>query len=494
MSKSTLFEKGEIIETFSNFNEGITSNIRGSKGMGDVRHGHVYPNRIIPRAEMVEESPSYNIEALAVRPPISASDSNDKYFGLSIDDTNRIVSKQSFSGGSWSSHLALSEIPVTKTPFVIYGFRMWWIGDGSKLQAASTAPSATEYPNLQSGFGAMTGSLPFVFVYHPEYDNLYILEKSAVSQIDGTTVSKNVLNVSAYKTLTAGAPYGSYLAMGQFDPATVTSTLLLWNVNTEVPYVEPFAWGDGEIIALGELGTHLIGVTLEVGNNANELKRMVFQRFNGSTIEYLGEILGDGLVFDPTADVIQPKSDGQRLYFKGLARNLGNTTRSNVIISVDKDGNVFSDISIDDASNNVYDFVKQNNRIMVAHSVPHKIHKSSQTPTYTYETVAVSLICDGNNPHLEKTLKEIIVPHDKLPAGAAIKFEIREPGDVTWTHVGTKDKEGSYRSTLAKNTILNKPFPKFNELLVRITSTGGAVIKPFKVVSEFKSSDKVRGR
>ena len=492
MSKSTSYQGGEITEKISNFDEGITSNLHNSRGVAEIAHGHVYPDRVIPRRGLIEDTTtgSHEPKSFVVRPRFSASDTQDEIWGLDFN-SEAIVSKETITTGSWSPAVSLTETPVDNTPVVWYKGKMHWMGNSSRLQRVSTNSSPVLEENVLSGFTPMTGTFPFAFVLHPDYDKVYVLEKSSVSEINNSTINKDVLLLNEYKTLTCGTHYNQFLAMGQFDEANQTSDMLIWNVNLENPYIETIPWGDGELVGLGNVRGYLVGMTLEQGDSAGEMTRLVFQRYNGSTVEFLNEMVFDDIIFADASDAIQVQSDGQKMYFKGLSKKKGNSRINNSIFSIDELGRIIEEFTVQDASNNVFGFVKKNNQLLVSHSVPFKIHYSDSADTYDYDTKVTSLIIDGNLPEVEKTLKSITVPHSKLKAGQSIKVEYLKPGDTNWVEIGTKSEEDSYRSTFTRMyTESSINLPSFNTILIRVISNGGAVIKPFEVVSVIKESDK----
>lgn len=504
MSKSTQIQGTKVTETFSNFDEGISPNIRASYGVGDVGHGFVYKDKIIPRVGIIDNTPDgtggttpmegRTLINASIRRAASYPDSNPRYAGLlkSLDESEAdlVIKKDGFND-EWETAHTLTKRLVANTPMEDYSFDfLYMVERSATLSDLASSDATTSDEEVETGFQVMQGTLPFVFVYHPEYDNLYILEKAAVSEIDGGTINRNVLSLSQFYTLTAGCAYSSFLAMGQYDQATESSTALIWNVDTDSPYIETIPWGAGEIIAMAELDGALVGVTIEVNASSGGLRRMVGSRFNGSFVEPISEILGDNAVFGDQYNVIQPFNDGKRLYFMGLNSD---ENRNNYLLSIDRNGVIRKEIVNQEQSNNYNCFLKENNRFTIGAGSPGKIYISDNT-SYNQETFVTSLACNANSPHITKTLKEITVAHSPIPSGGSVKIEYKDLEGGSWIVAKTNTTEGEARTSIQRNIESDKNFPQYRELLVRVTTTGGVTILPFKVVSEMKSDDKINKR
>lgn len=508
MSKKTQFVGGEFIETFSNFDEGMTSNLRSSFGVAEIANGFAYKDKIFPKIELTDETPAptnYQIIALAQRGEYTGSE--PRIWGVGLAGTHgTVVSKDDFWSGDWVSRAVLATYtPVVRTPAIIYKRSLYFFADENRITRVLADTSATVTENWENGFEPMhgvgstpvVGKIPYSFVYHPEYDILYILDKHHVSQSDNGTSSQNILTLDENKTLTCGSPYGQFLAMGQYDSATASSSVLIWNVDTGNPFVETVPWGDGELIALGELNGYLVGVTLEASIYAGNQRKMVFKRYNGSTIEELGEALRDNIIYSGSYNLVQPYCDGRKLYFMGLNSYDGSSEgRDDGILSIDYQGRLQLELRVAgvvDDNNEIHSFIKRGNLWAVAHSTDYQVDMTNSSNTDLGDITSVtSLVCDGNEPGIEKQLTSIRVSHEALPSGAEIVVEYKKPGDTTWTLIGTKSETGSYRSTFNKLQVGGGNLPSFFEILIRVSSTGGAVIKPFEVRSTIKSSDKIK--
>lgn len=498
MSKSTQTSKdgNQIVETFSNFNESITSNIRNSYGWANKSHGYFYNDRVVPRIESEDISPS-NASTVDLRQLNIGDDraSADTLLGLSYASTNALWSKPSLYSGSWSK-IADVTTPLKTDTFLTQNFTTnYYMNEDNELCRMSNAGSETDgFLQMEASEGSLSFPQP---VYNPEIDSWYYFDKYNVWENNSdfsinSAINKNnaSLSLSIYLDITASCVYNAYICIAQYDKEKNKSIVRLWDGRTTtLSNEELFPGGDGEIIAIAELEGQLVSVNLEAGSNAADRNKLSVRIFDGSGMKEVNTIIPDGINFDSTFNITHPYNDGYKLYFTAFDVTFGGSNKSSAIYSVDSTGQIEIAYVEDDASTQtVTSFVKAGNTFATTWGSNGNVSRTTGVaePTYSYPTILDTLLIDGNMAHEEKQISMIEIPHEPIPTGATLEIQYRlyPEAEGVWTTLKTTGvaEEGT-RRTFVTRLPDGSHFPKHFEAQIRAISNG-VTLMPFKVHSE----------
>ena len=204
---------------------------------------------------IMKDSVNTNIYALGH----SSSDNNIKFFqkATAMDIT---ASFQACTGGEDSTG---NVIPGTLAAYNAKLYALRTDNVNTVLveynHATSTLAAKQDGGSGQSLNGISANVKPFV---HPMDDILYVGHSNWVSKLDGTTLTRNVLELPSEIYITSLTSFGAYLAIATAPVnGGISSKVYLWNRDTSVTTVtEVIDFGEGELKVLENISGTLVGV------------------------------------------------------------------------------------------------------------------------------------------------------------------------------------------------------------------------------------------
>lgn len=131
---------------------------------------------------------------------------------------------------------------------------------------------------------------------HPMDDIMYIGHANWISKLDGTTLTRNVLELPSDRTVTSITDFGAYLAIGTSPTVGgLSSKVYLWNRDTSLTTVtEVIDFGEGELKVLQNIGGTLVAIMsnrIPTSNTVFNLKTKLSLRvYSGGPVQTVKQI------------------------------------------------------------------------------------------------------------------------------------------------------------------------------------------------------------
>lgn len=470
----------------TDFNEGMSADLRSSRGCARVQHFQVHPHKLVPQfSTEASESKTLKIVRFAYAPWDTAGTYSLFGYGVVVGQTYPAIYKRlsnsDIINSSWTTadDTAAAGARDERVFFhyknYLYGFRA-----GTTLWRYGNLISSPTYTATYQSVSYSALAEP---VHHPADDCAYFFVDNKIYRLNNTTWDGLVLTLPDYLTITSADAHGDYLAIAcKPKDGLGKSIVFLWDRDSSLATIsQKVDWGRGDLIHIASLEGVLIGITdyFTSSSYGHSQGKMIVKRLEGGRAKTLDEyVTGGTSYFGLQKFVVDDK-----LHFTAeFARDGG---MMHGIWSVDAYGRVaieLSEAETDAITNGVryQGFYKTGEHWWIAHSNDGSVNRTDDQTAYTYTSIYETNII--GSPDEQSQLKGATLAFEPLPSGASATLKFRKVGTTSWTTIGTTSTEGA--TTLSKVNNGSTQSPVFNEGQFRIESTGGAIITALEYTLE----------
>jgi len=490
------------------FGEGITGNLRGNYGVGQIAHFNIYEDRLEQFVDLKEDSVTESSVNQAVGGFANTLSGNDQIFYAlrPNDSSNTLVVKTANdpSGDGWSVEYNIGSAADDSFLFIYKNNLMFMAGPGDlKAFDLATTTFFGSGGNVGTGLGRNTlnGINEQVKpVHHPLDDYAYFAGSNRVSRLTdapGTgTFTSAALTLPDNQEISCMTDYGSFLLIGQTptEPED-TPIIYFWDRNTASNFlIDKQRLGPGQLKFLGTPGgvpTAIVARNrVNTGTTRTELH---VYRYDGSQFKLVKESLIPDFTFASGNHFFEDKD---KLYFAGSNNTFGGGSAEDDkrvgIYAVDGRGAITCEQLVYDATditsaNDIGAIYRASDYWYLAGGND-TVYKTD-TASSARESVLATRMLDHGNPFVSKKLKGFMAIHGPLATGQTVTLEYLRPTDSTWTTLISKSyssETANHEKTTAitTNGAAGMPNGIYNQ--VRAVVSGGVTLYGlFAVPSEY---------
>ena len=427
---------------------------------------------------------------------------NNKLYGFGTASgatSHKIWERSDFTGNTWTAFAAATA--GTRYPYV-------FIEQGSAAFVWDTATPDLLNTDLDGAaslgatFVAGTFSGATFFgqpCVHSKDKKVYLPYDNKIARVDyGVLNESAVLTLPSSQQIVCVSEYGNYLAIGA-RPATNRlgegSVVYLWDRDSSLATVSEIIDAGSEALQIvdvvdGELIT--ISVNINV-TSANLFPKIVFRRFNGSTLEVFQEIQCSAIV---PSQVIQRQRYNGRLYFNFIGAIEGTTYAGIWSIGRSRPGQPLT-VTLDyipdpnGTVDTIYGFKHINDYLFVStnRSATEAMWKTNDASSYTTTSFYDTSVIKGSSQSIKKKLLGVTVAHPPLPAAGQIVLKYKKDADSSFTTIFTHTTDDSISHSAINIESSGANLPEFKEIRFRVESTGGAEVTEISCKHEETNRD-----
>ena len=400
---------------------------------------------------------------------------------------------------------------------LIFGARdgtNFWAYDPTTTAAFADSNESVTYTDVAQG------------LVHPADDILYIPYTNATGTAGAFIASKNATAAMNLTALTLPREfqvnsicvYGNYLAIGCSPISGFgNSKVYLWD-RVSASWNETIDWGEGSLYILEEISGYLVGVSVVggssrigkafIGTSGGNLpvttfnQKVVFRAYGGAKADIIREFRSN----DSTASLSVKRAKqkvNNYLYFM-LAMTFPDGNLQEGLWKIGKNAETGNwSVVLDRAPNNdtnttsgtLHGFIFVGDYLFFAYddNGTFAVSKTNDTATYTATSIYETIILNDGDSTITKKIKGIKVTHEPLPSGASVlvRYKIDDTIDdsSSFTTILTSDTDNAISKTAVNIESSGANLPEYKELVLRIESTGGAIITGLQVKSEVIDKD-----
>ena len=483
----------------NNFSGGVSDSNRkiSATEFSVSKHFDIFsdPFKLIPyRSLEVDDTSStaHDMKQYAVRDFLYAS-ASAKLYGLGQIGAGKtkIVLKADSTTSNWTLP-ASSEGngAVQNGCFVEYKDHVWGFQGTNQVWKWGTLSGSPSITDSVSTVGVTITSVAQGIV--SKDDNLYLPYNNKIGRVTSNgTYNDAVLTLPSNFKITSLTNYGNYLAIACAPISTYNgvSKVFLWNL-TSTDVQETIDWGEGELRVLETIEGYIIGITDRYLNNATGAGRgsMIIQAYSGGVPQVLKEVFTQKL--NGKTMPLSKAVKNNRLFFSAkIMTNTAGTEYDEGIWSFGrKNANYPWALALDIIDENVSTsgiqaFGTAANYFFIAHSADGSIDKTNDAATYAFTSIYESQILNMGDAGAKKKLLKIGLTTVPLPSGSSVTVKYKVNNDTSWTTVGTVSTADKISRDFINIESTGDNFASFDELKIRIESTGGAEITGYTVTA-----------
>ena len=498
MSKSTQqLRNNQIIETITNFNDGMTSDLRSSFGFAQSKQFYHTRDKLQLREGVTRET-GISLAALE-------DFSNDIFALGAISDAGDVYKKTSYQGGSFAS---IGTINYESTSW-LFGFKNYlFYYDGANLNYfgdVDSSPTQTiGYDTFTSGRGTRDYPKPFV---HPTDGYAYFFDRNGVYQLtdapsnaasaSDANWTEAAITIPSYLSIQAACAYGEYIAIFAFDNSKDTTTMFLWDRSMVLEdFTDIKEWGSGEVIYAGTLQGRLFAVGKSVIGTEAYHNTMDIAYYTGSAFVRINSsiLTQDNLLFGNGTIVGDPFIDGDKMYFTGIKLVQGSETApgdagyfgTENIFALDAEGNITVPYHDSITEDRIKSFILQGEMIMYSTDsgfVYRTTSAEAEVDKFTNTGIYITPVFDGNNGFENKQISVVNAWHSPILTGGSVKIEAYSVELAAWTTLNTNSTVGTTRTNFNRMVTSGNDLPASQEFYYRITITKTKYVYGFRAES-----------
>lgn len=370
---------------------------------------------------------------------------------------------------------------------------------------AFTPDGSTAFANTHN---ALTHTFIGQGLVHSKDDILYIPyhnsagaagAKSFIAKNDNGSWTNAALTLPDHLIPISISEYGNYLAIGCAPASGIgNSVVYLWDRDASLATLsEGIDWGSGILKVLEEVDGLLLGISIIGGLATSGIAsaasttfndRIIFRYLSGEKAVKLKTLKGSTSSQLPVA---KQKIDN-RLYFM-MQISLHGATREGVFsigrssedspISLVHERTPNNDTAL--VSGTLYNFFVVGDFMFISYlsSSAYALSKTNDQSSFTATSIYESKILNGDDSSITKKLLGVTVMFEPLPAAGQVVLKYKKNEDIdgsTFTTIYTHTTDDSISHSAINIESSGANLPEFKELVLRIESTGGAVITGIK--------------
>jgi hypothetical protein len=475
----------------SDFNGGIADDIRkpSTSEFSITKHFDIFsnPKRLTPyrslEADTETSVSTTDLKQYLVRDFKYAS-ASAKLYGLGQNGTGKtkIVYKADATTGLWTlptsseGNGAVQNGCFFEFKDYIWGFQgtnqifKWGLLSGTPTITDSVSTVASTITSVADGIIAADG-------------NAYMAYNNVVVRIaPGLTITDSAKTVPDTYKITSLTNYGSYMAIGCSPKSTFNgqSKVFIWNLSSDL-FAETADWGEGELRILENVEGMLIGVSDLYLNNSTGAGKgsLIIRGYSGGSAQVLKEVFTKKLTGKTIPQSKAVKNN--RLFFaaKIMTNDAGTEYHEGLWSFGRKNSSYPFALTLDIIDENIdtdgiQSFGTAANYFFIAHSGDGSVDKTNDSATYAFTSIYESQIIDFGDASVTKGITQFTLCVAPLPVSATVTLKIRVNGATSWTTVGSITTTGKISRDFFNIESSGEDFPSFEEMELRIESTGGA--------------------
>jgi len=497
-------------ETINRFDKGMAEDnrISDTRFCSVVKHfDTTYPKRLIPYPQTEpDNTKAMDIVKFIYAPGFTSTTFKLWGYGKASASTAAGVFRYDLDAGdpdstSWVTPANNEGSTTGRDERVFFHYKNYlynWAG-GTKLQRFGDLTNSATFTDAYKSITYTDVAQP---VHHKADDIAYFFHDNIVATLNNTTFVDDVLTLPDNMIITSATEFGNYLAIGCSPKTSASSTysfsensvVYLWNRDSSLTTIsEKIDLGRGRLVHLAELDGQLIAVMDYYVNNLYGLvdSKIIIKRIVGNNAYTLNNIAVDSSsssLFE--SNWANSFVSGERLYFPAKIINDGDTNKG--IYSVDSNGKITIEVVEEDvaSSNEFQGIYRTGGMWWIAHSNDGSINRTDDNKVYSYTSVYETLKISDDLSKKQQLLA-VSVTTEALPSVGQVVLKYRKDEETAWTTILTSNTDDKivHSSPLISGT--GDPLITFNELQLRIESTGGAVITGLKYSYEEVEGDNI---
>jgi hypothetical protein len=484
----------------SDFNGGISDSTRKPTAteFSITKHFDIFtdPKKLIPyrslEADTETSVSATDLKQYLVRDFKYAS-ASAKLYGLGQNGTGKakVVYKADATTGLWTLPASSEgDGAVWNGCFFEFKDYMWFVQGTNQLAKWGLLSGTPTITNTVSTLGATITSVADGIIAAD--GNAYFAYNNVIVRIaPGLTVTDSAKTVPDTYKITSITNYGSYMAIGCSPKASFNgqSKVFIWNLSSDL-FAETADWGEGELRILETVEGMLMGISDLYLNNATGAGRgsLIIRGYSGGSAQVLKEVFTKKLT---GKSIPQSKAvKNNRLFFAAkIMTNDAGTEYHEGLWSFGRKNSAYPfALTLDIIDENVdtdgiQAFGTAANYFFIAHSGDGSVDKTNDAATYAFTSIYESQKLDFGQACQAKSILQLSMSVDPLPASATATMKIRVNENTAWTTVGsitTTSKIDRYFYNIEATGV---DFPTFNEMEIRLESTGGAQITSYGITA-----------
>lgn len=484
----------------NSFFGGIEDDIRkvSANGFAITKHFDIFsnPNRLTPYRSLENDTETSisttDLKQYLVRDFVYATASAKLYgLGQTSGGLTKIVQKADATKGLWTTPANSEGNGAVKNGcFFEYKDYLWGFQGTLSLFKYGLLSGTPSITNAAATVGATITSVANGVIAAD--GNAYLAYNNVVVRIQPAgTITDSAKTIPDTYKITSLTNYGSYLAIAASPKSSFNgqSKVFIWNLSSDL-FAETIDWGEGELRILELVEGMLVGVTDLYLNNSTGAGRgsMIVKGYTGGSAQVLKEIFTEALTGKtiPTSKVVK---NGRLFWAAKIMTNSAGTEYDEGLWSFGRKNSAYPfaltlDVICEEVdTDGIQGFGSAANFFFIAHSGDGSISKTNDSSTFTYTSVYESQIINVGDPCLTKKIDQFTVYTAPLPSGASITVKYRIDDDSSFTTIGTYSTTGGISRDFFNNESLSVDFPTFQEIQIKLESTGGAEITGWKLLA-----------
>ncbi len=441
--------------------------------------------------------------------------SNGKLYGLGKNSSGypKILRKEDPTTGAWlasdgsAAATAIGEGSVARIPgcFIEWGTApAFWFFQGTDVLKCLLSNGVVSDPSVNIGATPTTVAQGVV----GSDNNLYMFYNNKVVRVSPAgVVTDDVFALPSDMRITSATRSGTYIAIGLAYGTSATATpagrsiVVLWDMASTTTPSDVIDWGEGTLMALGNVEGRIVGVTDKYITSALGLTRgsMIVKMWAGGIPQVIKEIVVNQTVSTTTQARIlnEVVIKGNKMYWvASIPFNQSTSTQSTHHLGIWVFGrkNVNSNFTIaldyieeglDTSNFFIRSFGAAGDFWFINHSADGSISKTDDAANYTFTSIYESQIFNGGDIASWKSLVESTVGTAPLPAAGQIVLKYRIDNETSYTTIFTNTTDNSISHSANNIESTGGALPKhYKEIQFRVESKGGAEPVEFSFVQE----------
>ena len=508
----------KIVQEIKRFDSGIT----GSLDSPFHQHFDIFsdPNRLIPyRSTEAEQNATSAANFGLFNPRNFQLGKDGKMYALGDDNAGglaQVLEKTDPTTGNWG----LSTTAVG-TGVVVYGaFIEWGTTPAFYMFSGTNRLSAW---TIGGTFNNTVSSLTLTTITSVAQgvvgadDQLYMFYNNKVVRVTraGVATDDVLTNLPSDMRIVSACRWGSYIAIGMAYGTSATaipsgvSKVFLWDMVTTTTISDVIDWGEGALRVLGNVEGRIVGVSDKYLTNPISLSQgsMVVRMWSGGAPQIFKEVVANQLVTADSGtydDVVTrfPRDvvvkDNKMYWVASVPFGASTSTESTFHLGIwafgRKDRNSDFALSLDyveeavSTSNYfINSFGNAGNYWFISYSAAGLVNKTDDATNYTHTSIyETEKFGDG------KTTRKIVgvsVMTDALPTAGQVVLKYKKDEETSFTTIFTNTTDNSIRHTAINIESSGATLPTYKRLILRVESTGNAVVTGIRLVSEAIEDD-----
>lgn len=463
-----------ITKRITDFDPGMSPDIRSTTGFARVSHFKVRDHKLVPEySSEAAENKTYDITKFLYAPWLTGY----ALFGLgkTAASASAAIYFRTIAnpiGGTWETP-ADNEASSggTRSEDVFFHYKLYlygWTG-GTALWRYGDLASGLTFTESYQAIAYTTVAPP---VHHPTDDCAYFFHDNKVSRLNNTSWELAVLTLPDTLKIVSGEAEGNYLAIGCAPISGVGSSVVyLWDRDSSlVTLSDQKDLGKGSLVHLANLNGVIVAVIDYFCSSAfgHDAGKVIIKPLRGEW---------EPRVFEASATMsagfIGHKHVVDDLLHFPMKLTINGQTLEG-IWSVDSAGRVNIPVVEEEAvtsGNSIQGIYKTGNYWWIAHSNDGSVNRTDDTSAFTYTSILETNII--GTPDEQSSFVGAAVGFEPLTSGKSVALKYKKQGESSWTLFKTVSTVGAATLEAVKDT--NSAVPRFEGIQYRIESVGATI-------------------